>query len=88
MMHEDGQGPALISYVCIMIQHRRHDPRIHLQVDPETDARPGARQREVKTVRAYEPAQTVVTVMVKEARYAAAATLAAGGPPLLLKDST
>jgi hypothetical protein len=29
-----------------------------------------------------------VTVMVKEARYAAAATLAAGGPPLLLNDST
>lgn len=25
MMHEGGQGPALISYVCIMIQHRRRD---------------------------------------------------------------
>lgn len=44
----------------------------------------------MKTVKAYEPAQTVVTVMVKvkEARYAAAATLAAGAPPLLLKDNT
>jgi hypothetical protein len=46
-----------------------------------------ARDNMEEKIQAYEPAQTVVTVVVREARYAAAATLAVDRPSTSVDNS-